>query len=138
MTSDRKAASNRKNAQKSTGPRSELGRRHSRSNALRHGLAIAIGSDPSFHEDINVLAKALMDDRGEQNVGEFALQAAEAEIDLLRIRKLRASRFNAVFGGSEPKHDDHSELYEELAKLERYERRAFSRRKRALRAMSES
>jgi hypothetical protein len=41
MTSDRKAVSNRTNAQKSTGPRSEFGRRHSRRNALRHGLAIA-------------------------------------------------------------------------------------------------
>ena len=61
MTSDRKTVSNRKNAQKSTGPRSELSRRHNRRNALRHGLVIAIGSDPSFSEDINVLAKALME-----------------------------------------------------------------------------
>ena len=135
MTSDRKAVSNRKNAQKSTGPRSELGRRRSRRNALRHGLAIAIGSDPSFHEDINILAKALMDGRGEQNVGEFARQAAEAEMDLLRIRKVRASLFNAVCAGS--KLEDHSHLNEELAKLERYERRAFSRRKSALSVISE-
>jgi hypothetical protein len=137
MTADRKAVSNRKNAQRSTGPRSELGRRHSRRNALRHGLAIAIGSDPSFQEDIDVLAMALMGGRGEQNVGEFARQAAEAEMDLLRIRKLRASRFNAVFGSSEPRLEDHSQINAELAKLERYERRAFSRRKSALRAMSE-
>jgi len=134
MTADRKAVSNRKNAQKSTGPRSELGRRHSRRNALRHGLAVAIGSDPSFHEDIDVLATALMGGRREQNVGEFARQAAEAEMDLLRIRKLRASRFDAVYG-SEPRLEDHFQLNEELAKLERYERRAFSRRKSALRAM---
>jgi hypothetical protein len=86
-------------APKGTGPRSEFGRRHSRRNALLHGLAIAIESDPAFRED-NVLAKALMDGRGEQNVGEFARQAAEAEMDLLRIRKLRVSRLNAVFGGS--------------------------------------
>ena len=90
----------------------------SRRNALRHGLAIAIGSDPAFHEGINVLAKALMEGRGEHNVGEFARQAAEAEMDLLRIRKLRASRFNAVCGNSQPKLEDHSQLNEELAKLE--------------------
>jgi hypothetical protein len=100
-------------------------------------LAIAIGSDPSFREDIEVLAMALTGGRGEQNVGEFARQAAEAEMDLLRIRKHRASRFNAVFGRSEPRPEDLSQLNEELAKLERYERRAFSRRKNALRAMSE-
>jgi len=45
----------RQNAQKSTGPRSELGRLHSRRNALRHGLAIGIGSDPSFGKDIDAL-----------------------------------------------------------------------------------
>ena len=138
MTAARKALSNRKNAHTSTGPRSVLGRRHSRRNALRHGLAIAIGSDPSFHEDIDVLAMALVGGRGEQDVGEFARQAAEAEMDLLRIRKLRASRFNAVIGGSESRLEDHSQLHKELAKLERYERRAFSRRKSALRALSES
>jgi hypothetical protein len=73
---------------------------------------------------------------GEQSLEEFARQAAEAEMDLLRIRKLRASRFNVVLG-SEPRLEDHFQLNEELAKLERYERRAFSRRKSALRAMSE-
>jgi hypothetical protein len=137
MTSDRKIESNRKNAQKSTGPRSEVGQRRSRRNALRYGLAIAIGSDPSFSDDIKRLAGALAQDTSGRNIGEFAHQAAEAEIDLLRIRKLRASLFNAVLGNPETKLDDHSQLDEELAKLERYERRAFSRRKHALRAMTE-
>jgi hypothetical protein len=138
MTSDRKAASNRKNAQKSTGPRSEVGRRHSRRNALRHGLAVAIGSDPSFSKDIEALATIVASGSGGQTVGEFARQAAEAEIDLLRIRKLKASRFNAVHGNPEARREDYFELNESLAKLERYERRAFSRRKRALLAMIEN
>jgi hypothetical protein len=138
MTSERKATSNRKNAQKSTGPRSELGRRHSRRNALHHGLAIAIESDPSFSKDIEALATTLMNGSGGQAVGEFARQVAEAEIDLLRIRKLRASLFNTACGKPEPKLKDQSELDESLAKLERYERRAFSRRKRALLALSEN
>jgi hypothetical protein len=136
MTSDRKIESNRKNAQKSTGPRSEAGRRRSRRNALRHGLSVAIGSDPSFSDDIKRLASTLARGRSGPNIGEFAHQAAEAEIDLLRIRQLRASRFNSILD-NEPKLDDHSEFDEELTKLERYERRAFSRRKRALRAMTE-
>jgi hypothetical protein len=137
MTSDRKIQSNRKNAQKSTGPRSEAGQRRSRRNALRHGLSVAIGSDPSFNDDIKRLAGILARGNSGQKIGEFAHQAAEAEIDLLRIRKLRASRFNAVLGNPEPKLDDRSEFDVELAKLERYERRAFSRRKHALRAMRE-
>src|SRR5215208_1483423 len=97
MTSERKAISNRKNAQKSTGPRSELGRHRSRRNALRHGLAIAIGSDPSFSKDIEALA-TMFERGGGPIVREFARQVAEAQFDLLRIRKLKAARFNTVFG----------------------------------------
>lgn len=134
MTSERKVASNRKNAQNSTGPRSELGRRLSSRNALRHGLAIAIGSDPSYSKDIEELATTLMCGGG-RIVGEFARQVAEAELDLLRIRKLKATHFNKVFDNPQAKFGDYAELSESLKQLERYERRAFSRRKHALLAM---
>lgn len=136
MTSERKTASNRKNAQKSTGPRSELGRQRSSRNALRHGLAIAIGSDPSFSNEIEALAITLGRGGG-QIVEEFARQAAEAQIDLLRIRRLKASHFKTVFDNPSAKLSDYFELTEALKQFERYERRAFSRRKRALLAMSE-
>ena len=136
MTSERKATSNRKNAQNSTRPRSELGRRRSSRNALRHGLAIAIGSDPSFSKDIEALATTL-ESGGGQIVGEFARQIAEAQLDLLRIRKLKAARFNTVVGNPAAKLGDYAELSEALKQLERYERRAFSRRKRALLTMIE-
>jgi hypothetical protein len=132
MASDRKIASNRYNAKKSTGPRSEHGRRHSRRNALRHGLAVAIGSQPSFRQDIEALAKALV---GGGPPNEFARQAAEAELDLLRIRKIRASQLNAAVGNPGAPSEAYAELAENLAKLERYERRAYSRRKRALGAL---
>jgi hypothetical protein len=137
MTSERKTISNRKNAQKSTGPKSELGRLRSRRNALRHGLAIAIGSDPSFSKDIEALTTTLASGRGGQIVQELARQVAEAHLDLVRIRQLRAERLIAVFGNPEARLEDYSELDENLAQLDRYERRAFSRRKRALFAMSE-
>ena len=135
-TSERKVISNRKNAQKSTGPRSELGRLRSRRNALRHGLAIAIGSDPSFSEDIESLATTLASGRAGQIVQEFARQVAEAHLDLVRIRQLRAKRLVAVVGNPDAKLEDYSELNNNLAQLERYESRAFSRRKRALLALS--
>ena len=124
MTSERKTISNRKNAQKSTGPRSELGRLRSRRNALRHGLAIAVGSDPSFSEKIESLATTLASGGDGQIVQELARSVAEAHLDLVRIRQLRAERLAAVF------------VNPSLVQLERYERRAFSRRKRALLAIS--
>lgn len=136
MTSDRKTISNRKNAEKSSGPRSELGRLHSRRNALRHGLAVAIASDPSFSTKIKSLATALASRRDGQLVKEFARQAAEAHLDLVRIRKLRSERLFAVFGNPNAAITEFSALNETLAQMERYERRAFSRRKRAMLAMN--
>lgn len=137
MPSDRQIAANRNNAQKSTGPRSEAARARVRLNALRHGLAVAIGTDPAFQDDIAKLAEALADSIGMQNVSESALKAAEAELDLLRIQKIRAGLFERLYFANQAAPDRLIELNDTLAKLERYERRAFSRRKRALRAMLE-
>jgi len=133
MPSDRQIAANRNNAQKSTGPRSDAGLKASRSNARRHGLAIPIGADPAFYDAIEKLAKALSLSRGMQNVDERARDAAEAELDLLRIRKVRAWVFETLyFAGNGAASSNLAEVNDQLAKLERYERRAFSRRKRAL------
>ena len=110
MSSERKTISNRLRSSR---------------NALDHGLTIAIGSDPSFANDIEALATMLASGRGGQIVVEFARQVAEAQFDLLRLRKLKAARFNTVVGNREAKLEDYSELGETLAQLERYERRAF-------------
>jgi hypothetical protein len=132
MTSDRKTAANRNNAKKSTGPRSKRGREVSCRNALRHGLAVSIGADPAFHEDIEKLAKALSFSAGSQKISENARVAAEAQFDLLRIRRTRAWLFDKLYFVQPAAPDNLAKLNEELAKLERYERRAFSKRKRAL------
>ena len=60
--------------------------------------------------------------------------ASEAHLDLARIRQLRSERLAAALG--KPTLEDHAEINNSLAQLERYERRAFSRRKRALLALS--
>lgn len=130
MTTDRKIASNRKNAQKSTGPRSEAGRRRSRRNAFRHGLAVAIGSQPGLREDIEALAKALVGKSG-RPIG-FARQVAEAELDLKRIREIKASQLGVIVDDPEAQLQDFARLAQDLTKLERYERRAISRRNRAM------
>jgi hypothetical protein len=68
MPSDRKITANRNNAKKSTGPRSVAGREAAR----RHGLAVAVGGDPAFHEDIEKVAKALSLSNGTKQVREHA------------------------------------------------------------------
>jgi hypothetical protein len=133
MSSDRQIAANQTNAQKSTGPRSEAGREVSRHNARRHGLAIEVGNDPVFHDDIEKLAGVLSS--GAKDVCERARETPEAELDLLRIRKVRTWLFETHCSTDATLPDSLVELNENLAKLERYERRAFSRHKRALRAM---
>ncbi len=131
MASKRQIAANRRNAKKSTGPRSKAGREASRRNARRHGLAIAIETDPAFHDEIEKLAKALS---LSQKVDEHARDAARAEFDLLRVRKIRTWLFETLYYDATTT-KSMAELNDKLAKLERYERRAFSRRKRALRQM---
>jgi len=136
VASDRQIAANRKNSKRSTGPRSQAGREAAGRNALRHGLAIAIEADPAFHDQIEKLATALALSSGMQNVDERAREAAGAELDLLRIRQIRAWLFQTLyFGANDVNPENLAELTDKLAKLERYERRAFSRRKRALREM---
>jgi hypothetical protein len=76
MLSDRQIAANRNNAKKSTGPRSDAGRAASRRNARRHGLAIAIGTDPAFQDEIEKSAKTLSLSRGVQHVDERAREAS--------------------------------------------------------------
>ena len=134
MPSERKIAANRSNAKKSTGPRSDAGRQASRRNALRHGLAVDIRTDPAYSEDIEQLAKILSQARGRQNVSDNARDAAEAVLDLFRIRKVRAFLFETIYVPTASQ-DCLLELNEKLAQLERYARRAFSRRNRALRAI---
>src|SRR6266550_2755993 len=136
MASDRQIAANRRNAKKSTGPRSEAGRKASRRNARRHGLAVAIETDPAFHDEVEKLARVLSLSCGMQNVDERARDVVGAELDLLRIRKIRASLFETLsLVANDATSGSLAELNDNLAKLERYERRAFSRRNRVLREM---
>jgi hypothetical protein len=130
MPSERKIAANRSNAQKSTGPRSGAGRQ--RRNALRHGLAISIRTDPAYNDDIEQLAEMMSRARGRQHVSDNARDAAQALLDLNRIRKIRASLFDTIYFADTADPNRLAELNDKLRKLERYERRAYSRRKRAL------
>ncbi len=67
-----------------------------------------------------------------EDIGDAAIIAADAEIDMLRIRKCRAALIEESRGQGGPVSFD---LANKLDTLERYERRAFARRNRALRAL---
>ena len=84
MATDRQIAANRRNARKSTGPRSATGKQRSRRNAYRHGLSAGI----CFGEkEIEKLAKEVaVVDAGPEELS-VARQYARAELQLCQIRR---------------------------------------------------
>lgn len=136
MPSEQRIVANRLNAKKSTGPRSEEGRRKARRNALRHGLAIDVAFDPYFHRTIEAAAKTIVFASASGITITVARHLAETEIDLLRIRDVRTALFKVHYEKRHLRPDDYADLTRKLTKLKRYEHRAFSRRKRALRLLA--
>jgi hypothetical protein len=157
MTSPRKIEANRRNARASTGPKTGDGKARSARNARRHGLAVPIQSEPQAAEGIATLARELVGDNPTLQQREAATRVAEAQLDIARIRRARATFISPVvldgvklvsLNSADKKPDwqigDESQaaqkLVGSLAKLgktskalDRYERRALSRRKFAIR-----
>jgi hypothetical protein len=136
MATDRQVASNRRNGALSRGPKTLAGKARSSRNAVKHGLSIAITSDRASSREIEVLARKLAQLGAGDSLGQARL-AAEAELELNRVR----GAFEAVLtregvvGGGVDEAERAAALIRalpELEKLDRYERRAFSKRKRAL------
>jgi hypothetical protein len=61
MASERQIAANRRNAQKSTGPRSASGAKRSSRNAHRHGLTKRISS-ANFEKQLDMLTRQIAGD----------------------------------------------------------------------------
>lgn len=89
MTSARKIKANRMNAQASKGPRSAQGKARAARNARRHGLSVRLRADPSISDEAANLAQKIAGENAPQELQEIALRIAEAQIDLIRIRRVR-------------------------------------------------
>ena len=146
MSSTRKIEANRANAQASTGPCTARGKARASQNARRHGLSVFIGSDPMLSDHIKSLAQEIAGETTDREVLELARCLAEAEIDLIRIRRTRhqflAHNINDPNFYSEPDVRQGpqklaasvTDYTKELVLIDRYEQRARSRRKFAIRA----
>jgi len=88
MTSQRKIDANKRNAKRSTGPRTEIGKLRASRNAVRHGLAAKFGTDEVDIRNIETLAKTLATDRPKCSA-KAARAAASAQLELIHIRKVR-------------------------------------------------
>src|SRR5215472_11641031 len=63
MTSETRRAANRRNAARSTGPRSAAGKKRASQNALCHGLAISLGQDAETRAEIERMARVAITER---------------------------------------------------------------------------
>ena len=104
MASERQIAANRRNARKSTGPRSGAGRKRASRNAYRHGLTLNITSTAAFAKQLNKLARKIAGDTKDAITLERARAVAHAELDLARVRRAKVALIEraSAFGELDP------------------------------------
>jgi hypothetical protein len=127
MTSLKQIAANRKNALKSTGPITAQGKARVSRNALRHGLSISANRASVGSADVEELALLLVGDAASRTEIDLARAVVAAQLDLDRIHCEK--QLVLTSGVSPPE-------IKAIRLLDRYERRAKSRRKRALSELS--
>jgi hypothetical protein len=148
MASEKQIAANRRNAQKSTGPKTESGKRRASLNAFRHGLA-SQGLQAVDADLVERGAHQIVADSKSWIGLELARSAAAAELDLAQVRKVRTNLIasDISFGGlaatsySCPltEAERSAEVVQRILQLHstyRYESRAASRRDSAIRNIS--
>jgi len=129
MTTSRQQIANRNNARSSTGPKTLAGRIRAKRNARRHGLAARNRFAGALANDAQALARQIAGSDASSAVLTAAGRIAEAQIDVVQVR---AARRQLIAPGL---NDEGTFVWSDLARqlraLDRYERRALSRRKRA-------
>jgi hypothetical protein len=136
LISNRKLTANKRNASLSTGPRTLGGKLRSRNNALRHGLAIRIDDDPGAVQNIDRLAQVLSGFSNDFWRNEHARTLAECYFDMRRIHTARTAVLHRIGELEAADTSEHALAAEAIEKINRYERRVLSRRRKALRALN--
>ena len=104
MASEGQIAANRRNARKSTGPRSGTGKKRASRNAYRHGLTLNITSTAAFAKQLDKLVREIAGDSRDAIVLERARTIAQAELDLARVRRAKVALIEraSAFGEIDP------------------------------------
>lgn len=133
MTSNRKLEANKRNASRSTGPRTPGGKLRSRQNARRHGLATPVENDAEVKASIECLGAILAEGVHDFLQIEQMRVVAEYHFDLRRIRAARHDVFLRLGDMENASCNDVETALRAMDRISRYERRAISKRKQALR-----
>src|SRR6516162_10458648 len=87
MASEGQIAANRRNARKSTGPRSGAGKKRASRNAYRHGLTLSITSSAAYAKQLDRLVREIAGNTEDPILLERARAIAQAELELARVRR---------------------------------------------------
>ena len=126
VATEKQIAANRANAQKSTGPKTAAGRLKSSRNAFRHGLSLPLRFDLATSKTADAIVRLLTNDHADEEKLSAATEVAQAQLELIRIREVRAKLTAEMDLTSLT-----LEHLQRLAALDRYERLAATRRRRA-------
>lgn len=126
MASNRQIEANRTNAKRSTGPKTRRGKAKSSRNALRHGLARSGNRDEA---DVARLAGVISSGLEHPGAAPMIVDLARCKVELLRVRAVRQDILAALLQGPV------AVCAKRVQGLERYERAALVRQKRALRSL---
>ena len=104
MASERQIAANRRNARKSTGPRSGAGKKRAGRNAYRHGLTLSVTPTTAVAKQLDKLVRKIAGDSEDAIVLERARAIAQAELDLARVRRAKLALIEraSAFGELDP------------------------------------
>ena len=143
MASQRKIESNGINGRASRGPKTVEGKKRSSKNARRHGLSLPVLADSALSKEVEALAKQIVGSVS-PTVLQQARAVAEAQIDLVRIRRARHHLLSQIAVAPTAASPDvplcqiPTNALDQLLKIDRYEKCAVSRRKFAIRRLDQA
>jgi hypothetical protein len=117
VATERQLAANRRNARRSTGPRSGGGKKRASRNSYRHGLAARVTGNALRAQDIEALARKIAGDTADLITIETARTAAQAEFDLAQIRLVKVALISRAIATGET---EMSQIFESLGQVKRF------------------
>src|SRR5262245_27878949 len=121
MASERQIAANRRNARKSTGPRSGAGKTRASRNAYRHGLTLSITSTAEYAKQLETLVRKIAGDTKDAIKLERARAIAQAELELARVRRAKVALIEraSALGELDPQQPTVSQTIQLLSAFQR-------------------